>query len=110
MEIVDAQIHATHRGLEQSIAIMDAMGVSAAVLDDWPPTRQKLPSGITRFEYPFAEEAVRRFPARFAYVVRFDPNDPEIDHLVAQASKTPGCLCSRIASGLDFKVMREGGH
>ena len=36
MEIVDAQIHATHRGLEQSIAIMDAMGVSAAVLDDWP--------------------------------------------------------------------------
>jgi hypothetical protein len=43
MEIVDAQIHATHRGLEQSIAIMDAMGVSAAVLDDWPPTRQKLP-------------------------------------------------------------------
>src|ERR1700720_2183836 len=62
--------------------MMDAMGVSAAVLDDWPPTRQKLPSGITRFEYPFAEEAVRRFPARFAYVVRFDPNDPEIDQLV----------------------------
>jgi hypothetical protein len=89
---------------------MDAMGVGAAVLDDWPPTRQKLPGGITRFEYPFAEESVRRFPARFAYVVRFDPNDPEIDHLVAQASKTPGCLCSRIASGLDFKVMREGGH
>jgi hypothetical protein len=28
MEIVDAQIHATHRGLEQSVAIMDAMGVS----------------------------------------------------------------------------------
>ena len=47
MEIVDAQIHATHRGLEQSIAIMDAMGVSAAVLDDWPPTRQKLPSGLS---------------------------------------------------------------
>ncbi len=110
MEIVDAQIHATHRGLEQSIAIMDAMGVSAAVLDDWPPTRQKLPSGVTRFEYPFAEEAVRRFPARFAYVVRFDPNDPEIDPLVAQVQKTPGCLCLRIASGLDFKVMREGGH
>jgi len=110
MEIVDAQIHATHRGLEQSIAIMDAMGVNAAVLDDWPATKQKLPSGITRYEYPFAEEAVRRFPERFAYVVRFDPNDPEIDDLVAQARKTPGCLCLRIASCLDFKVMREGGH
>jgi L-fuconolactonase len=110
MEIVDAQIHATHRGLEQSIAIMDAMGVSAAVLDDWPATRQKLPSGITRYEFPFSEEAVRRFPTRFAYVVRFDPSDPAIDDLVAQARKAPGCLCLRIASGLDFKVMREGGH
>ena len=43
MEIVDAQIHATHRGLEQSVAAMDAMGVSAAVLDDCPATRQKMP-------------------------------------------------------------------
>jgi hypothetical protein len=33
MEIVDSQIHANQRGLEQSIAIMDAMGVSAAVID-----------------------------------------------------------------------------
>jgi L-fuconolactonase len=110
MEIVDAQIHATHRGLEQSVAIMDALGVNAAVLDDWPPTRQKLPSGIIRYAYPFAEEAVRQFPTRFAYVVRFDPNDPEIEDLVDHARKRPGCLCLRIASGLDFKVMREAGH
>lgn len=110
MDIVDSQIHATHRGLDQSIAIMDALGICAAVLDDWPPTRQKLPSGITRYEFPFSEEAVKRYPARFAYVVRFDPSDPEIDGLIAQARKTPGCVCLRIASGLDFKVMREGGH
>jgi hypothetical protein len=57
-----------------------------------------------------ADHRPRRFPGRFAYVVRFDRNDPEIDHLVAQARKTSGCLCLRIASGLDFKVMRDGGH
>jgi L-fuconolactonase len=73
MEIVDSEIHANQRGLEPAIAIMDALGVSAAVIDDWPPVRRQLPSGITRFAYPFAEEAVSRFPARFAYVVRFDP-------------------------------------
>jgi hypothetical protein len=61
MESVDAQIHGTHRGLEKLVAIMDAMGVSAAVLDDWPPTRYKLPSGITRYEFPFSEEAVNAF-------------------------------------------------
>jgi predicted TIM-barrel fold metal-dependent hydrolase len=110
MEIVDAQIHGTHRGLEQSVAIMDALGVSAAVLDDWPPTREKTPDGINRYRFPFSEEAVRRFPDRFAYVMRFDPSDPEIDSLVAGASKTVGCVSLRIASGLDFKVMKTGGH
>ena len=71
MEIVDAQIHANHRGIDQSIAIMDAVGVNAAVIDIWPPERRKLPSGIMRFDYTFAEEAVARFPGRFGYVARF---------------------------------------
>jgi hypothetical protein len=58
----------------------------------------------------FAEEAVARFPGRFAYVARFDPNDPEIDDLMAEVRKAPGRVCTRIASGFDFKIMREGGH
>jgi predicted TIM-barrel fold metal-dependent hydrolase len=80
------------------------------VIDIWPPVRRKLPNGVTRFEYPFAEEAVARFPGRFAYVARFDPSDPEIDDLMAEVRKAPGRLYTRIASGFDFKIMREGGH
>ncbi len=110
MEIVDSQVHANQRGLDQSIAIMDAVGINAAVIDVWPPERQKLPSGITRFTYQFAQEAVARCPERFAYLVRFDPNDPEIDDLMAQVRTAPGRICARIASGLDMKVMRERGH
>ena len=34
-----------------------------------------------------------RFPARFAYIVRFDPNDPDIDDLMAQVGKAPGRIC-----------------
>jgi hypothetical protein len=90
MEIVDAQVHANHRGIDQSIAIMDAVGVDAAVIDIWPPVRRKLPNGVMRFEYPFGEEAVARFPGRFAYIARFDPNDPEIDDLMPQVRKAPG--------------------
>jgi L-fuconolactonase len=110
MEIVDAQVHANHRGIDQSIAIMDAVGVDAAVIDIWPPARQKLPNGVMRFEYPFGEEAVARFPRRFAYIARFDPNDPEIDDLMAQVRKSPGRICVRLASDFDFKIMRAGGH
>src|SRR2546428_664435 len=89
MEIVDAQIHANHRGIDQSIAIMEAVGVNAAVIDIWPPERRKLPNGVMRFEYRFAEEAVARFPGRFGYVARFDPTDPEVDGLMAELRMGP---------------------
>src|SRR5271156_3320882 len=108
MEIVDAQVHANHRGIDQSIAIMDAVGVSAAVIDIWPPVRHQLPSGITRFEYPFAEEAVARFPGRFAYVARFDPNDPEIDDLTAQVRQAPGRLCTALPRASTLRFCTRG--
>ena len=37
MEIVDAQVHANQRGLDHSVVIMDALGVTAAIIDVWPP-------------------------------------------------------------------------
>ena len=33
MEIVNAQVHANHRGIDQSIAIMDAVGVDTALIE-----------------------------------------------------------------------------
>jgi L-fuconolactonase len=110
MEIVDAQVHANHRGLDQSIAIMDAIGVAAAVIDVWPPERTKMPNGVNRYKYTFAEEAVKRFPGRFAYVVRFDPNDVEVEDQIAQVRQAAGRLCIRIASGLDLKALPSGAH
>jgi L-fuconolactonase len=110
MEVIDSQVHANQRGIDQSIAIMDAVGVDAAVIDIWPPVRRTLPNGVHRFEYAFGEEAVARFPTRFAYIARFDPNDPEVDDLMAQVRKAPGRICTRLASGFDMKVMRTGGH
>jgi L-fuconolactonase len=110
MEIIDAQVHANQRGIDQSIAIMDAVGVNAAVIDIWPPARSKLPGGVTRFDYSFAEEAVARYPDRFAYIARFDPADPDLDDLMARVRTSPGRICLRIASGFDMKAMREGAH
>jgi predicted TIM-barrel fold metal-dependent hydrolase len=110
MEIVDAQVHANHRGLEPSVAIMDALGVTAAIIDVWPPERTKLPNGVNRYTYKFAEEAVSRFPERFAYVVRFDPSDKEVEDQVAQVRQAPNRLCIRIASGLDIKALPSGAH
>jgi hypothetical protein len=38
------------------------------------------------------------------------PKDPDIDNLVGQVRQAPGRICVRIASGHDFKVLRDGGH
>jgi len=110
MDIVDAQVHATHRGIEPSIAIMDALGVNAAIIDVWPPERTKLPNGLYRYTYKFAEEAVSRFPDRFAYIVRFDPNDQEVEGPISQLRQAPNRLCLRIASGWDIKALPTGVH
>ena len=110
MEIVDAQVHANHRGLEPSVAIMDALGVTAAIIDVWPPERNKLPNGVNRYTYKFAEEAVSRFPNRFAYVVRFDPNDQDVEDQIAEVRQAPNRVCLRIASGWDMKALPSGGH
>jgi L-fuconolactonase len=110
MEIVDAQVHANHRGIDASIAIMDALGVHSAIIDIWPPERTTLANGINRYTYKFAEEAVSRFPERFAYVVRFDPYDREVQEQVAQVRQAPNRLCIRIASGLDIKALPSAPH
>src|SRR5258708_22466117 len=90
MEIVDSQVHANHRGIDQSIAIMDAVGVDAAVIDIWPPVRRKLPNGVMRFEYPFGEEAVARVPRGLAYITRFEPYHPANNALIAHVRQETG--------------------
>ena len=47
MEVIDSQVHANQRGIDQSIAIMDAVGVDAAVIDIWPPIRRNCPMDHT---------------------------------------------------------------
>ncbi len=51
-----------------------------------------------------------RFPRRFAYVVRFDPYDGEVEEQVAQLRQAPNRLCIRIASGLDIKALASAAH
>jgi len=110
MEIVDAQIHANMKGLEETVAIMDALGVNVAVIDVWLPESTKSPNGINHYTYKFAEDAVTRFPGRFAYVVRFDPKDQEIEEPISHIREAQGCLCLRIASGLDIKALPSRAH
>src|SRR5262249_49070095 len=118
MDIVDAQVHLNRLGanwehtdntlkVDNAIATMDALGLNAVLIDEWagfanPVTKRGhlpghfLPNGAMRGEHPFSEVAVERYPERFAYVVRIDPLDPELEALMAGVRTRPGALCLRI--------------
>src|SRR5579859_6964017 len=115
MEIVDAQVHlnqlvpdwrtaATDSVIATSIQVMDAVGVKAALIAESrgfdsrmrPALGPELPNGAIRAEFPFSERAVAQHPDRFAYLVRIDIKDPEVERIVGEVRQKPGALCMRI--------------
>jgi predicted TIM-barrel fold metal-dependent hydrolase len=118
MEFVDAQVHLNRLApnweqadaatlVHGAVATMDAIGLSAVLIDEWagfanPVTKRGhlpghlLPNGAMRGEHPFSETAVEHYPDRFAYVVRIDPLDPELESLMAGVRTRPGARCLRI--------------
>jgi len=98
MDIVDAQVHFNRFGsLESGLAAMDAVGVQALLYDEyWRFDEQSrilpgygLPNGAFRHVFPLAEAAALQYPERFAYLVRFDRRDPDLQTLIGAVKATP---------------------
>jgi L-fuconolactonase len=98
LDVVDAQIH-VRAGVDRAVAAMDAVGVDSAVVDIWPPETRRMANGATRYYYGFVEEAMARFPGRFAYVARVAPDDPAMDDIMGQIAATPGAVGLRTHDG-----------
>jgi predicted TIM-barrel fold metal-dependent hydrolase len=96
MEIIDAQVHLNHLGLDACVAAMDAVGIDAAIIDQFPTSGRRLPNGAMRHDHASAEDAAARLPSRFAYVARLDPDDPELERLMAGLRRHPGRLGIRV--------------
>ncbi|MGE0667121.1 MAG: amidohydrolase [Sphingomonadales bacterium] len=105
MEIVDSQIHFGPGGIAETLAAMDALGISAVLadefwgLDNWGPG-YTLPNGAYRVTSPTAELAAWMHPDRFAYVLRVDRLDPEVESLVRMAKDAPHCRAIRMLPAL----------
>jgi len=98
MDIVDAQVHFNRFGaLESGLAVMDAVGVNALLYDEyWEFDARfrilpgyELPNGAFRHVFPLAEAAALLHPERFAYLVRFDRRDPDLDTLISTIRTMP---------------------
>lgn len=125
MEIIDAQVHANRilppqdgidigGSVEATVAIMDAVGIDAMVVDEWfgwdeqgnhlPGRRAE--NGAWRTIQPFSTEAFRRYPKRFIFLGRIDDKDPELDAMMAEVRKVPGRVGIRLTKQGSSEVVR----
>ena len=132
MDVVDAQIHCwevhptrpwdpafnygTDREhpwpVEYALAAMDLIGIAGAVISLPPSYRSPIGGGVHRYDNSYAEEAVLRYPGRFATVQRWDPRDPGINRLAAEALSRPGTVGVRatLVAEAEWKLFRAGGY
>ena len=115
IEVIDAQVHLNQivpdwrtapidSVIGTGVQAMDAVGIHAALIAESrgfdgklrPALGPELPNGAIRGEFPFSERAVALHPDRFAYLVRVDIKDPELDRIVGEIRNKPGALCMRI--------------
>jgi L-fuconolactonase len=106
MEIVDAQIHFGPGGIAETLAAMDALGISAALVDEYwlrafaNEPHHALAGGVQRPVAPTAELAAQLHPGRFSYLLRLHRADPEYAAIVRQMRDAPHCRALRIDPGL----------
>jgi L-fuconolactonase len=104
VEIVDAQVHLNMMGIDAGVLAMDAVGVAALVVDEFEGfdaggralPGYPLPGGSFRHTCLAAEEAATRYPQRFGYVVRYQPDDPDLAACIGGLRSHPGRLALRL--------------
>jgi predicted TIM-barrel fold metal-dependent hydrolase len=107
MDIVDAQLHMGRGKIEAALEAMDALGIESAVLDElWGmqpgagithyDPGHVLPNGAWRTGFPTAHEAALIYPERFAFLVRIDRLDPQLESVMRVVGSTKGACAFRL--------------
>ena len=105
MTIIDSQVHAyeantpkrpwhtvpnwpDHVTGNEMVAAMDKVGVDGAIFIS--------AFSMYRYDASYAVEVQRAHPGRFGIVKPVDPDDPDVDDVVAEWKRTPGAVGIRI--------------
>ncbi len=112
IDIIDSQGHLGPGGASEMVAAMDALGVAAVLIDEWwrGPTLDPgyhLANGAFRPIAPTAELAAWTYPGRFAYLLRVDPRDPELESHIRQLRDATHCRALRISPGINRHELKR---
>jgi predicted TIM-barrel fold metal-dependent hydrolase len=118
MEIVDGQVHIGVEGVAPMLAQMDALGIAAALLDEFwfrNDAGQQMPGyelagGAWRCVGPIAEQAALLHPGRFAYLLRVNRRDPELKGLIGLLASSPHARALRLLPLSDAQAFAAGAY
>lgn len=119
-DIVDAQIHIGPGGIAEALAQMNALGIKAALIDEYwffrganNEPHHVLEGGVQRPVAPTAELAAQLHPDRFSYLLRVNVADPEYASVIRQMRDAPAARALRIDPGMSGELMQAfatGGY
>ena len=105
MEIIDAQIHFGPEDLSSIIPVLDALGISGAILDEYWGygicPGHVLSNGSWRLKSPSAEIISTMHPGRFTYLQRINIADPELETVICLLGQSPAARAVRVTPGLN---------
>ena len=107
LDIVDSQYHIGQGNIDATLMAMDALGICSLLIDEFwgefgvshPSHIQpgyQLKNGAWRTAFPTAEMASILHPQRFAYLVRIDRQDPELECVMRTIASSPHALAFRV--------------
>ena len=119
-DIVDAQIHIGPGGIDTALAQMNALGMKAALIDEYwffrganNEPHHVLAGGVQRPVAPTAELAAQLHPDRFSYLLRVDAADPGFASVIRHLADAPGGRALRIDPGMSAErraLFASGGY
>lgn len=108
MDIVDAQVHLGRGMAETTLETMNALRITSVLIDEFWGSYDKsgdpthidpgfaLANGAWRAAYPNAEQASLLHPDRFAYLVRIDRHDPQLNSVMEVVASSPNARAFRL--------------
>lgn len=116
MEIVDSQIHLGPGGIDEMVKALDALGIASVLVDEYWMGTPGHPyhlvgkgGDVQRTVSPTVELACWQYPGRFSYLVRAEPDDPELKAVVRIAADNPNVRALRVSPGMSRAEMKKFG-
>lgn len=124
LDIVDCQYHLRQGEIETTLRAMDALGIRSLLIDEFwgefgtdHPTHiqpgYRLANGAWRAAWPTAEQASLLYPERFAYLVRIDRRDPDIESVMRVVAASPHARAFRVQPAWSLEELAafaDGGY